>query len=680
VEPRVVPAPDQIALAVVLTWLWAAIVICFASAAVTALTPAFARLSPVLSTLGGAWALILGIALLAGGGTVSAGGGSVLLGFAPIDVRYDGLSGAFLLALGFSASAASLSVVGSRPRSRIEAAAYPLFLLSMVLVLGAANAFAFLFAWELMALLSTLLVVGLRPSRSVVSAGYLYLAMTHAAAAALLVAFAILSAAAGGLPGFAAWRAAAPALTPVSRDIVFILVFIGFATKAGALPLHAWLPRAHPVAPSHVSAVMSGVMIKTGIYGLVRIVFDVLGGGPDWWGLLIIGVGVASAVLGVLYALMQHDLKRLLAFHSIENIGIILLGVGCALVLAAHGATDLAALSLAAALLHSVNHAVFKTLLFLCAGAVLHSTGLRDLNRLGGLARTMPLTALTFGVGAAAISGLPPLNGFASEWLVFQGLLGTAGTAAVPPLARFAAAAAIGGLALTAALAVACFVKATGVAFLGLPRTGQASTARETTRPVGAAVGFLAATCVALGLGAGPASAAMTTVARSIAGAGAQLSTGVATVTAWPRPGEAATYAALAGGLLLLASMILIALLVTRPRTAARRVHTWTCGIAPEPAFQYTATSFAKPIRLFFHRILLPEREVEVDYHPGTAFPVSIRYRSEITLVLEDRVFRPGHALSIRAARLVRRLQGGAIQLYIAYTVVAVLVLLLWAR
>ena len=299
-------------------------------------------------------------------------------------------------------------------------------------VLGASNAFAFLLAWESMALLSALLVVGLRPSRSVASAGYLYLAMTHVATAALLMAFAVLAGACGGRLDFEAWRAAAPTLAPLVRDGAFLLALAAFATKAGAVPVHSWLPRAHPVAPSHVSAVMSGIMIKTGIYGLMRIAVDLLGGGADWWGVLILGLGAVSAVLGVLYALMQHDLKRLLAYHSIENIGIILIGLGSALILRAHGAGGLAALALAAALFHSINHAVFKTLLFLGAGAVVHATNLRDLNHLGGLARSMPATALAFGIGAAAISGLPPLNGFASEWLVFQGLLGTAGEAGSP--------------------------------------------------------------------------------------------------------------------------------------------------------------------------------------------------------------------------------------------------------
>ncbi len=658
--------------------LFAATVIPLALAAVAACFGRTERLSPLLSAVGAVSAGLFGVALMAGGSTFTAGAGQVL-GFVPIALRYDGLSGALLLAFGLSAGAASLSIVGTKPRSRLEGAAYPLFLGSIVLVLGASNAFAFLLAWEAMALLSALLVVGLRPSRSVASAGFLYLAMTHVATAALVVAFAILAGASGGSLDFEAWRAAAPGLAPVARDAVFVLVLIGFGTKAGAIPLHSWLPRAHPVAPSHISAVMSGIMIKAGIYGLIRIAIGVLGGGPDWWGVTILAVGAISAVLGVLYALMQHDLKRLLAYHSIENVGIILLGLGSALLLAAHGASELAALALAAVLFHTINHAVFKTLLFLGAGSVLHATGLRDLNRLGGLARAMPVTALAFGIGAASISGLPPFNGFASEWLVFQGLFGAVGAGAVPPLVRLLIAAAIGALALTAALAVACFVKATGVTFLGLPRSAAASGAHETARPAQAAMACLAVACVALGVGAGPVIANLTAVSHATLGTIATPAT-MAAVTAAPRSGETATYAAFALSLLVVVAVGGLAFLVSRSRKAARRVDTWTCGIAPEPVFQYTATSYSKPIRLFFHRILRPEREVRVEYHAGTAFPKSIRYRSEVTLILEDRLFRPAHELSLRLADFARRLQGGAIQLYIAYIVVAVLVLLWWAR
>ncbi len=657
-------------------WIGTTAALCLASLA--AISPRGAVLSPTLSAAGGILATLLGVALLAGTETFVAGGGQVL-GFQPFSVRYDGLSGAFLVAFGLSATAASIWSHGSPPRSRLEGLAYPLFLFSIVAVLGAADAFSFLFAWEAMALLSAVLVLGLRPTRAVVSAGNLYLAMTHVATAAILIGFAILAAASAGQIQFDAWRTAAPALPPLTRDAAVALVCVGFATKAGVLPFHSWLPRAHPVAPSHISAVMSGAMIKTGIYGIVQFGVDISGGTPEWLGLTILALGALSAVLGVLYALMQHDLKRLLAFHSIENIGIILMGVGSALLLQNRGAGDLAALALAAALFHSINHAVFKTLLFLGAGAVLRATGLRDLNHLGGLGRRMPVTLAAFLVGAAAISGLPPLNGFASEWLTFQGLLGVTGSAAVSPMVRFAAAASVGALALTAALAVACFVKATGVTFLGLPRSAAAGNAAEVARPARFAMGLLAVACVALGLAAGPVVGGLTNAARTTLHV-ATASVPVAAVTSAPRADGPATYASAALALLLTGAVVAMAFLVARASRRARRVDTWTCGIAPRPAFQYTATSYSKLVRLFFRRILIPEREVHVEYHPGTSFPSSIRYRSDITLFLEDRVYGPVHELSLKSANVVRRLQGGAIQLYIAYSVAAVLVLLVLAR
>ena len=361
--------------------------------------------------------LILGIAVIASGGSVAASAGQVL-GFASVDVRYDALAGVFLVSLGIGGAASSVYGIGyaaraDRPIDRTQAA-YPIFLASLGLVFGAADAFAFLMAWELMALSSALLVVGRSPTMKVARAGYLYLVATHLATAAIVVAFAILTSAAGST-AFAAFGPAAAGLSPGSRDLVFVLLLVGFGTKAGAIPLHTWLPRAHPVAPSHISALMSAVMLKAGIYGIVRFGLDILGPGPEWWGLVVIVIGAVSAVLGILYALMEHDLKRLLAFSSIENIGIILIAVGVALLATAAGLTALAGLALSAALFHTINHAVFKSLLFLGAGSIQSAAGTRDLNALGGLARAMPVTALAFAVGAAAISGLPPLNGFASE-------------------------------------------------------------------------------------------------------------------------------------------------------------------------------------------------------------------------------------------------------------------------
>jgi hydrogenase-4 component B len=674
--------------AALLPILWIGAVLLLLLAGLAACNPQLSLRSPYLSTAGSLLALALGGGLLITGSTLSASGGSVL-GFVPFAIHYDGLSGAFLIAFGVSAAASSFSVVGAQPRSAAEGAVFPLFLASILLVLGASNAFSFLLAWESMALLSAFLVYGLHPTRTIISAGNVYLALTHVATAAILVGFAVLAGSTGGQLDFSAWHAGAPGLDPGARNVALVLVFVGFATKAGAMPFHTWLPRAHPVAPSHVSAVMSGIMIKTGIYGLIRIAIDVVGGAPDWLGLLILTIGAGSAVLGALYALMQQDLKRLLAFSSIENIGIILLGVGAAIVLESHGAHDLAALALAAAIFHSINHAVFKSLLFIGAGAVLHATGLRDMNHLGGLGRKMPITLLVFGIGAAAIAGLPPLNGFASEWLTFQALLGAAGNgiglaggAAVPAI-RFAAAIAIGALALTVALAVAAFVKATGITFLGLPRSAAAGAAHEASRGERGAMAALAAACVVLGIAAGPVVKTLTTVAQTALHATVQAAPAfVPAVTVKPHSDGAAIYAAPFLALLLAAAVaaFVAMALFGRLRTSPRRVDTWTCGIAPKPAFQYTSTSYSQLVRKLFRRVLAPERTVQIEYYPGTSFPSSIRYRSRITMLLEERLLNPAHELSLRGANFARKVQGGAIQLYIAYSVAAVLLLLLWAR
>jgi formate hydrogenlyase subunit 3/multisubunit Na+/H+ antiporter MnhD subunit len=406
--------------------------------ALAGLLPAGHRLPMLLAAAASVAIAVAGVGVIFGP-AVDMRAGDVL-GFRVVDVRFDALSGVFLVAVGFVGAAASIYAIGYHEagRSRLDTLAYMAFIASLVLVFGSASAFSFLFAWELMAISSAMLVIGPRPDRSVTQAGYVYLAMTHLATAAIAVAFAIWAAAAGSID-FAAFPGAAAALDGTTRDVVFLLLLVGFGTKAGMMPLHVWLPRAHPVAPSHVSALMSGVMIKAGIYGLIRFAIEFLGTGPAWWALVVLAIGAASAILGVLYALAEHDLKRLLAFHSIENIGIILLGVGVGMLGMTLGSDALVVLGLAAALFHTINHALFKGLLFLGAGAVQSATGTRDLNRLGGLVRLMPVTALAFGVGAAAISGLPPLNGFASEWLTFQGLLAAGGATGLDPLARFAA-------------------------------------------------------------------------------------------------------------------------------------------------------------------------------------------------------------------------------------------------
>jgi len=594
--------------------------------------------------------------------------------------RADGLSVYFAVVILAVSAVTFVYSVGHRAHQQSfsgSAVLFVVFAASMLGVVFAGDAFSFLLAWETMSLTSFALVLTDHRRPGVRESAWLYLVMTHTATACVVVAFLLLARASGSLE-FAAWASAAGSLDQISASSVFLLALVGFGTKAGLIPLHVWLPRAHPIAPAHVSALMSGVMIKLGVYGLIRLVFEWLAPGPLWWGGLVLALGAVSAVLGVLYALMEHDLKRLLAYHSIENIGIIVMGVGTALSARALGADAVVAVGLAAALFHVANHATFKALLFMGAGAVDAATGTRDLEQLGGLARRMPYTAAFFLVGSAAISGLPPLNGFASEWLTIQSFL-SLGRVASPAVAQLVPLFAGGALALTAALALACFVKAFGVAFLALPRSPRASSAHEAGPLELGAMAALALACVAVGLGAGPVVAAIGALVPAAAvgsiaeapGASASLSSSVSS-------GQV-SLPALAGMLLALGLAA-----ATLPRilgpVRTRASETWACGVALHPIHQYTSTAFAKPIRLMFRDIVRPVRDVEVIRRSGTRFVASVRYSAHIAPVYERYVYDAFTSRLVQAAQLIRRAQNGSLQTYLAYVFVALLVGLVLAR
>jgi formate hydrogenlyase subunit 3/multisubunit Na+/H+ antiporter MnhD subunit len=412
--------------------------------------------------------------------------------------RLDALSAFFLVVINLGGAAASLFALGYGRHEETPGRVlpfYPAFLAGMNLVLLAADAFTFLFAWEFMSLSSWALVMAHHRRPGNAAAGYLYLLMASFGTLALLLAFGLLAGPSGGYE-FDAIRRTPPAADVAA--VVLVLALIGAGSKAGLVPLHVWLPLAHPAAPTHVSALMSGVMTKVAVYGFVRIVFDLLGPPAWWWGALVPLVGGLTAAMGVLYALMQEDLKRLLAYSTVENVGIIFIGLGLALAFEANDMTGAAALALTAALLHVFNHALFKSLLFFGAGAVLGATGERDMGRLGGLIHRMPRTALAFLIGSAAISALPPFNGFVSEWLTFQAILLSP---TLPQwLLKFLVPAVGALLALSAALAGACFVKAFGMTFLGRPRSPVAAEAAETDRWSLAAMLALALLCLLAGI------------------------------------------------------------------------------------------------------------------------------------------------------------------------------------
>jgi hydrogenase-4 component B len=592
-----------------------------------------------------------------------------------LSLALDPLSGFFLLPT--LALAAAAAVYGkeyldsSAPPERVGEAWlwYNLLVASMALTLAAQNGVLFLLAWETMALTSFFLVVFERDRGSVRRAGWTYLVATHLGSAALLAMFVLAAGAAGSFEFTDLARLAAE--PGDFRGLLFLLAVVGFGTKAGFVPLHVWLPEAHPAAPSHVSAVMSGVMIKTGIYGLVRLLV-LLGPPAAWWGWLLVGIGVTSGILGVLFALAQHDLKRLLAYHSVENIGIITLGLGLGTVGLAAGMPALAAFGFGGGLLHVLNHALFKGLLFLGAGCVLHATGTREIDRLGGLLRRMPWTGACFLVGAAAISGLPPLNGFVSEFLIylgaFRGAVGAAGAATVivPALAT------IGALALIGCLAAACFTKAFGIAFLGEPRTAAAQAAHEAGPAMRGPMVALAAACAAIGLFP---SAAMQVVLPPLqVVAPAPEATGPAALAAMAAPIAMVGAAAL----LLVAGMICVALArrrLLRGRAVEATV-TWDCGYArPTARMQYTASSFAQPLTALFRLVL----RTETHARPLVGlFPPKAALVTETPDAFREAFFRPAFAAIGRTLERFRFLQHGRIQLYVLYVVVTLIALIAW--
>ena len=600
--------------------------------------------------------------------------------------RLDGLSAFFLIIIGLLGLAVAVYGYGysasyeRRYSLRMLGAMLNTLLLSLSLLVVADNALTFLISWELMSLSAYWLVLTEHDGAETVRAGVWYIAMTHAGFVALVAMFLLMSG--GDLTTSFAWmRANAAALSPAARNAVFLLALFGFGSKAGIVPLHVWLPMAHPVAPSHVSALMSGVVIKTGIYGLVRVALDLLGGGPVWWGGVVLGVGAVSALLGVLYALMEHDLKRLLAYHSVENIGIILIGVGAGMIFHGYGLMTLAALGFVGGLYHTLNHATFKGLLFLGAGSVLHATHTRNMEEMGGLIKRMPVTALCFLIGAAAISALPPLNGFASEWIVFQSLL--EGFNIPKPEVAMIMPIAVGMLALTGGLAVACFVKAFGVTFLAIPRSQEAEHAKEAPLSMRAGMTLLALACVALGLAP---FAVVPMMGGMLAGLGrlpdTRMDFTLGVSLASPNGFARMSPTLVAAGLLILLCLTPLVMLLLRVNRKLRVSDSWGCGrIGQTPRMEYTATAFAEPLRRVFAELYRPTKELTIDFHPESKYFVqSIEYRSEITPWFEKRLYDPCLWFVRLLAATVRRLQSGSLSAYLVYGAVALLILLLIAR
>ncbi len=598
-----------------------------------------------------------------------------------LDYSVDALSGFFLVVLAILGVAVAVYSIGyfahsSAGRSAFVGVAYNVLLGSLEMVFVANGVLAFLLAWELMTLATAALVATEHEHAPARRAAFLYLAMAHVGTGCLIAGF--LTLASGG-SSLTFTDMLGPRTAPLaSRNGVFLLFLAGFGVKAGVIPLHVWLPEAHPAAPSPISALMSSVLLKAGIYGIFRVCVTGLGVPPLAWGGLVLAVGAVSMVLGVLYALMQHDLKRLLAYHSIENVGIILVAAGVGMISMSIGRPGLAVLALAASLLHVLNHALFKGLLFLGAGGVVAACGTRQLEQMGGLARRMPWTALLFLLGAMAISGLPFLNGFVSEWLVFQSLLLGFHTSS-DSFVRLAFP--IGGalLGLTTALAAACFVKAFGITFLALPRTPSASTARESSGLMLAPQAALALACVAIGLFPGPVLLPLGRVAGGLVGALPAAGLVADPFRIAPLPGAFDGLSLPLAALALALALALAAVLTSIAGFARRPAPTWGCGGELTAESEYTATAFSKPLMLIFRAIYRPMREVST-IETAPYYAREVRYRAEVEPTFERFVYRPLTRGILGLAGRLRVIQAGSLHAYLGYvmTLVLLLVIYLW--
>lgn len=589
--------------------------------------------------------------------------------------RLDALAGLFLAIVGLGGCAASVYAIGygrHEPSPGRVLPFYPAFLAAMSLVVLSGDAFTFLVSWESMSLMSWALVMAHHKEPGNRFAGYVYLVMASFGTLALLLAFGLLAGPQGHYD-FESIRSVVGA-HPLA-GLVLILALIGTGSKAGLVPLHVWLPLAHPAAPSHVSALMSGVMTKVAIYGFIRIAFDLLGPPEWWWSIPLLSAGAITAVMGLLYAVLQNDLKRLLAYSTVENIGIIFLGLGLALAFKANGLAEAAALAMTATLLHAVNHAAFKSLLFFGAGSVLSATGERNLDALGGLIHRMPWTAVLFLVGAAAISALPPLNGFVSEWLLFQAVLVS------PELPqwglKFLVPAVGAMLALAAALAAACFVRAYGVAFLGRPRSTAAADAKEVDGFQTGTMTILALACLMIGILPGFVMDALAPVVRLAVGAGGLKPQATqAWLSLVPLSANRSSYNGLAVFIFVAVSALASAGIVrTFASKAVRRAPAWDCGFPdPRPITQYSASSFAQPLRRVFGTMLFRARETVNMPAPGD--PAAAKFSVSVRDLVWDGVYAPLAWAVGKAADRLNRLQFLTIRQYLSLVFGALVLLL----
>lgn len=594
----------------------------------------------------------------------------------------DKLSAFFILTISITAFAVSIYSMGyvteyfGKKNIGYLGFLYNTFILSMVLVVSANNAVMFLVVWELMSIISYLLVMYEHEKKDTRKAGFIYIAMTHIGTGFIILSFLVLASSTGSF-NFESFREAASTMPPHLKDMAFLFALIGFGTKAGIVPLHIWLPYAHPAAPSNVSALMSGVMIKTAIFMLIRVFFDFLGASVAWWGILLLIIASISALLGVMYALMEHDMKRLLAYHSVENIGIILIGVGVSMIFMASGHPDLAAFGLIAGLYHTINHAVFKSLLFMGAGSLVYSTHTRNIEEYGGLIKKMPWTALFFLIGAISISALPPFNGFVSEWLTFQAQLLSIDLS--DNITKIVVLFSGAGLALTGALAAACFVKAFGISFLALPRSSHAEHSREVPVPMLIGMFILSLMCIILGVMPFYFIRIIDSISAQLVGVSIisriNFDFSIATLSSFPATISTPWIALLV--FVILPLPIIMYLLLSRTRM--QKYETWGCGQPVSTGRnEYTATAFSKPIRMWMGGIFRPHREIQTTYSDSPFFKEKVIFESEIEPIFERYLYNPVVWIVMTVSRIMRIIQAGYIQTYLLYILITLVIALIY--
>jgi hydrogenase-4 component B len=660
--------------------LWIAAVGWLAAAALGlgASRPYFLRVAGNVSSAAGVACLVGGVRLaLSGHATATVLGAGDVVG--RFEVRATPLASAFLVLLGLVTLAIGLYAPKYHHPSKgtaIYLCVYNLAALASLAVLVSGEVVTFLVAWESMTITSSLIILRYHNRDGVGEGTFLFLALGEVGFVMVIAAFAILATQAHSLD-FSVIAAHANSIPLGWKSLAFVLALLGFGFKAGLVPMHVWLPAAHPVAPADGSAFLSGLIIKLGVYGIMLFAFVLLGAGPHWWGLLAMALGAISAIVGILYAIAERDLKRFLAFSSVENVGIIVTAVGAAMTFSAYHQPVLGAFLLLVALYHVVNHGCYKTLLFLEAGVVERASGTRDLDDLGGLVHGMRATSVFSLIGVLGIAALPPLNGFVSEWLVFEGLFqGFRVDSHIIGILILVAAAVLG---LTAGLAVFAFARAFGIAFLGMPRSHKAAVAHESGQPL-LGPGLLAATCLALALGAPAVLVALDRVVRGVTGVQLRPDLLVSNLTVIPGHKNFAAFSPtyLAVFLVAVGVVPLLIFALGRPRGPSRRVPVWDGGIRSYTAAkQYSATTYANPVRVTFERFYRPNVEIDraSDDPAGRSGPV--HYQSKVLPFFETYLYRPIARAVQSLARRLQPIQSGDINQYLFYILIVLVVILL---